>query len=254
MIHTLDIECESGFLLIADPQVRASLAPDLQYWLAVFADPDGISALPAGFEEPWHVVQKRASEHVNDFALRYGRFAVLSVEPGHYFLQVDSEYAQAPRGEAYDEANCRVTIRSSMLEISDGADAAKSIATTVPVGEFALQVRFVAATPGPHDVVGVFGSTSAPSILLLLQPPSNADATAALLRSPLQSTAIARRLCRAEVKKVEDGLAVLRLRITERIWSGWGRLLVDAQTVLPGTQLMVRLREHSGAFWWCDLP
>ena len=256
MDSCIEVISNSGTLLIIDPSQRAAMSEEVRYWLGAFTDPDGKTQIVGDFEQPWAQVWRRASAEIDAFAA-FGRFIVIKGEPGRYFMRISFETAVDPGKERIREsAVAQVSVQTGRLEISDGTDVSSVL--DLPIGDYSATVSTLSTEFEESQTVGVFGNVHHPSILVSLKPVVEHSPNISLVRWKADGFPLvpsAGLLCRAQVKKVEDGVAILRLQTSERTWSGYGRLRVTAGvTFTAGTKLLIQLHEYTGSWWWCELP
>jgi len=249
----LQVECESGYILIMDPAIHSQLSDDLWYWLEVFAHPEGDTQLAGDWEEPWSTIYERARQTLSA-AAKTGQFIIIKAARGRYFVQIDKDATATAMRRSIESSSARVTISSGRVQAFDGPSPSQEVAGDLPSGDFAVTVHTLRPNDGDPEIVGIFGSAERPALLIVVRPSSRADDTAFhLLPCSLKTAPAPGRLCRAQAKSVDDSIAVLRLRLTDRIWSGYGRLRIpEGHAVAVGSPLLVKLVEHTGSFWWCE--
>jgi hypothetical protein len=256
MDASVEVASDSGALLIIDSSQLADMSENVRYWFGVFTDPDGTTQIVADFDEPWSQVWRRAGAEMASFASS-GRFIVIKSAPGRYFIRIAFEAViETPIPRVYESALAHVTVRTGRLAVSDGTN--KPTVVSVPAGEYQAAVHTLSVDRKQPQIVGIYGGAENPAILIALRPAPENGPNTSLVRcstAAFPSEPAAGLLCRAQVKRVEEGIAILGLQIADRTWSGYGRLRVTpGASPIAGATLLVRLTEHTGSWWWCELP
>ena len=255
MHHIIEATTTSGTLLVNDPVTREALSEELRYWLGVFTDVHGKTELAGDFREPWDAVRNRA---VRKLAAGIpGSVCALQTAPGRFTIRVRDE-PRAPDLRSHGSETF-VSVTSGFIDVNDPFGEGDGIARTAPIpcasGEYEVRVHAVETAYAPQTV-GVIGNIDHPALVLELAPVEWRASSISLVERTHESWPTAPapgRLCRATVHKLDGNVAILKLRITDCIYSGYGRLrLLPSEELLPQSDLVVRLREYSGAFWWCD--
>lgn len=252
---TVRVHSDDGVLLLADPKRRMAMSEETQYWFGVFADPDGQTQLIADFDESWTKIWRRGAYEIDKFAT-HGSVVVIKSFPGEYAIRIIVVEDEMLTLKSEQAAMAYLTISSGKLELSNGPHSTEAVLVDVPPGQYEATVHTLPAGRGRRQVVGVFGSDQEPALLVLLKHSEARVSVTPLLRCGSQSWPSQLSpgyFCHAEVKTIEDDVAILKLRTAKHRWSGYGRLRVfSSQRLQPGSQIIVRLVEYRGSWWWCE--
>lgn len=254
--RVLQVETRFGQVLLGDPAIRRTLSGDLAHWIEVLFDPYGESQLTSDFDEPWDAVTARASQEMARAQVH--RLAMLRTPGGNLTVRLQDHALDATlQARVAHTASTHVTVAGGTLTVGDAFESWDSLpVVAMAAGEYRADVHTLRVPSDRSQIVGVLGDAANPAVVVVLEPTDGAAPELTLVECRDESwptKPAPQRLCRAEIMKIEDSVAILRLKITKHIDSGYGRLAVSESTAMaPGTRLLVRLRDYTGAYWWCE--
>jgi hypothetical protein len=259
MDEILEVETESGGLVLLDPFLSELLGPQFGSQLAIVMGPREPEDEARDEEDPFALAWLTAAEPLADLH-EQGQFQMVLTGEGVFHTRVTDERHQL-RSKAETSMLCGpLRIESGQLVLADGwPNPENRQDLVVPPGQYHLWLHTMAIPPEVTRTVGVFGTDDSPFLAIELSQEPPRDAPVATFPPRVQMPEDAwepapDRLCRATVRRSEGDFLLLDLHRSRQATMGSGRMMVrPGERLRPDDRVLVRLLSEAHGYWNVEL-
>jgi hypothetical protein len=270
VIHsTFHIESQTGGFLILDPSVIDHKEDGFEMCINVLFDPQGKTCATLDYPgRSWNEIWQFAVAHFHGVP-RADQILLTIAHEGIIVIRIQDQPLTVEETDFVRETfEASLRISQDRLLVIDGMqffdeeDTDDESSPSLPNGTYHLKIHHINRQPSHGQIVGVFGYTQWPAVIIELQPISdeifqtktNASQIICFETSDWPTKATHGIHSIATVKQVSSSSAILELHETKNIRSGMAQITLGSGDKLKrDQQVLVRLDEKQGDLWAAKL-